>query len=266
MILTPNLALATYVTPITSPSFNWITFLTLSNITCSRADLVNVSKLTNIGALTIGRGVWIGETGPDDSIVRAWSRAAAEANAFSMLRVLVCRSKKEITPRSFTYFNQFPALALFIVEDCNFGLRDKEQARSLGWKYRTGKDLSEFFIGGGLTDHKWDSTMHASFRCGGAYGIEHLTAEGVEAIDSLPVLHFSLGGDPPDAALDLQTDGRTRCFQRVLRLVTVSMTQNAAAKRPVSEAVPVSGQPRKKPTIRSSKQQSFDDLLSGFGS
>ena len=260
------MALAAYVTPITSPSFNWITFLTLSHVSCSRADLVNISKLVNVGALTIGRDVSIGETGLDDSIVRAWSRAATEADAFSMLRVFACRFQKEITPRSFAYFNQFPALALFVVEDCNFGPRDKEQARCLGWKYKTGKDLSDFFMGGGLRDYKWDSMMHASFRCGGAYGIECLTAEGVEAIDSLPVLHLSLASDPPDAALDLQKGGRTRCFERMSYQVAIPTIQNRTAKRPASEAVQMSGQPRKKPTIRSSKQQSFDDLLSGFGS
>lgn len=260
------MTLAAYITPVTSPSFIWITFLTLSNVTCSRVDLVNVSKLTNLGTLTIGRGVRIGETGLDDSIVRAWSRAATEANAFSMLRVLVCRSQKEITLRSFAYFNHFPALALFIVEDCNFGPREKEPARTLGWKYRTGKDLSELFMASGLSDHKWDSTMHAAFRCGGAYGIDCMTAEGVEAIDLLPVLHFSLGGDPPDAALDTKRGERTRCFERVSRQIAAPMVQNATTKRPVSEVAGISDQPRKKPTVRASKQQSFDDLLSGFGS
>lgn len=260
------MTVAAYVTPITSPSFDWITFLTLSNITCSRVDLVNISKLTNVGALTIGKAVSIGETGLDDSIVRAWSRAATEADAFSMLRVLVCRSQKEITLRSFAYFNQFPALALFVVEDCNFGPRDNEPARSLGWKYRTGKDLSEISIGDGLSDHKWDSIIHASFKCGGAYGIDHLTAEGVEAIDSLPVLHFSLGGFPPDAALDLQKRETTRGFERLPRHIAVPVVQNTTAKRPVSEAVQMSGQSRKKPAIRTSKQQNFDDLLSSFGS
>ena len=260
------MALPAYITPITSPSFNWITFLTLSNVICSRADLVNISKLTSIGTLTIGSAVSVRETGLDDSIVRAWSRAATEADAFSMLRVLVCRSQKEITPRSFVYFDQFPALALFIVEDCNFGPREKEQAGSLGWKYRTGNDLSEFLMGGGLRDHKWDSTMHASFRCGGAFGVKDLTAEGVEAIDSLPVLHLSLGRDCPDAALDPQNGKRTRCFQRMFRQSIVPTIQTKSAKRPVSQAVQMSIQPRKKPTIRSSKQQSFDDLLSDFGS
>ncbi|MCJ1300130.1 hypothetical protein MMC08_002924 [Hypocenomyce scalaris] len=259
------MVLADYVKPVTSLSFNWITFLTLGNITCSRADLVNISRLTNIGALAIGKAVSIGDTGLDDSIVRAWSRAATENGAFSMLRVLVCRSQKEITPRSFAYFNQFPALALFAVDHCNIGPRDKEQALSLGWKYRTGKDLSGFLMDGGLTDHKWDSTMHASFRCGGVFCLEDLTAEGVEAIDSLPVLHLSLGGAPPDAALDIQTDERMRCFQRVSRQVTVPVIQNTVVKRPMSEAVQMSGQPRKKPTVRASKQQNFDDLLSGFG-
>lgn len=260
------MALSAYITPITSPSFTWITFLTLSNVVCSRVDLVNVSKLTNLGVLTIGRGVWMGETGIDDSIIRAWSRAATEADAFSMLRVLVCRSQKEITPRSFAYFNHFPALALFIVEDCNFRPREKEPGRSLGWKYRTGKHLSELFMGGGLKDYKWDSMMHAAFRCGGAYGIDSMTAEGVEAIGSLPMLHFSLGGDPPDAAFDLQKGQRTRCFERVSRQIAVPTVPNTTVKRPANETLHTIGRPRKKPMIRSSKQQSFEDLLSGFGS
>jgi len=258
IIMVPNMTLNDYIKPTISDAFGFLTFLTLSNV------MVSLYRLVNIGALTIGKGVKIGDAGLDDSIVRTWSRAAAKTGAFSELRVLSCRFQRYLSRACFEHLNHFPALAVFITEDCDFGPRDKEMVRTIGWKYRTSKDLEGFLMDSGLKDHKWDNVMAAAFQCSGPLSVERLTDVGVEALDALPVLHFSLGGVPPAAALDLRTDERTRCFERVSRTDTTPLS--LPSKRHMSEVVQSSSQSRKKPLMRASKQQqSFEDLLQGFG-
>ncbi len=256
------MSLDDYVKPILSPSFRWIAYLTISNVTCSRTELVGLSKLVNLGALTIGESV--AGSSFDDSIIRAWGRAVAEVGAFSMLRVLVLVAQKEITPRSFVYLNQFPSLAFFNTEDCSLGPQSKAEASALGWKYRTGRDLTDFLIHGGLTNALWDSTIQVCFRRAGALRSDHLSQEGVEAIDSLPVLHFCLGLPPKEAALEITTNQRMRCFQRVTR--KNPQNQTMVAKRPLIDNQHSHNRPVKKPILRTSKQKDFSDLLMDFGS
>lgn len=103
-----------------------------------------------------------------------------------------------------------------------------------------------------------------------------MTAEGVEAFDTLPVLHFSFGKQ-----LDVVVDGtRTqslRAFYRVKEYVLptapappapapLGLAVNSKKKRPLEEQEPgtTMPRPRKKPTIKASKQQSMDDMLMGF--
>lgn len=256
------MSLDAYVKPIMSPSFHWITFLTISNPTCSRTELIGLSKLVNLGALTIGKSVTNGSF--DDSILRAWGRAVAEVGAFSMFRVLTILAQKDITPRIFTYLNQFPTLALFNTEDCSLGPHNKAEALALGWKYRTGKDLTDFLIQGGLANASLDSTMRACFRQAGVLSTDYLGCEGVEAIDSLPVLHSCLGLSPKDVALETTTNQRTRCFQRLSRKPL--QNQTPAGKRPLIDKSQPHDRPVKRPLIRTSKQKDFSDLLMDFGS
>lgn len=249
-----------YLKPLVSSSFRWIVHLTISNLDFSRAEIAGLSRLVNLGALTIGNS----PTGTflDDGIIRAWARAATEVGAFSMLRVLLLKTQKEITPQSFAYLNQFPSLALFNTENCNLGPRTKAAALALGWKHRTGKDLQEFLIKGGLTKSSWDSTVLAMFRQAGAYNTDHFGQESVEAIDSLPVLHFGLGRLPQGAALALTLDGRMRCFQRLCQ--KKRQTHAATVKRSLCDDQDSSTVPAKKPRVRISKLKDFGDLLTGF--
>ena len=259
----PNMSLPDYIKPITSLSFAWITYLTLSHVTCSRFDLIHLSELTNIGTLTIGTGVEAPETGLDDGIVRAWTRAATETGAFSMLRVLACRSQRGITSNIFTYLTQFPLLSILLLEDSSIGPQDRAVAQALCWKYSTGKDLSECLAHGGCVDAKWDSVLHTSFYCASQFGARSLTEEGVEAINHLPVLHLSLGRAPKDAKVDTTGEKSLRCFQREIRHQAPVQEKALAVKRLVDE--PGGGQSKKKRTMRASKQESFETTLMGFG-
>ena len=145
------MALSLYVNPLSTSEFQWITFLTLSNITCSRLDLINLSKLSNIGALTIGPGVEAPESGIDDRILRAWAHAAEESNSFSMLRVLMCRYQDQMSAAALEHLTRFPALAVIGVESCSIGSGQETAAQTLGWEYKTRVALGKFLLEGGAT-------------------------------------------------------------------------------------------------------------------
>ncbi|KAL9065584.1 MAG: hypothetical protein Q9161_008140 [Pseudevernia consocians] len=281
VIARPNMKLGDYIAPLISPSFHWITFLSLSNITCaqykapthkiaitdselmiqSRTDLAQISQLTNLGVLTIGRNLTTPDIGLDDSIIRGWGRSASTSDAFGLLRVLNCLSQKDITTTVFTHFNQFPALSLFNVEDCNISSKHRQAARNHGWNYRTGKDFSDWLVKGGTSSAGWDSIVHAGFQLGGAFNEKTLAAEGVEAIDAIPILHMCVGATQPDALVEVTEDRSLRSFYRE----SVG-TIRSPDKRPLSQNIaPSTRMPRKKPTLRASKQQRMEDLLTGFG-
>ena len=258
------MSLEDYTKPLISDSFQWITFLTLSNITISRRDLINLGKLANIGVLTIGSGVLTPDVGLEESVVRAWSRAAADSDAFSLLRVLNLRHQKTVTARVFQYLHDFPSLSLFNLDECSIGPRDKASALAAGWKYKTGKMLNDHLPDIGKVDATWDSIAHACFRAGGAYGIESVTAEGVEAINALPVLHFTLGPSTSDAGLNACGNYKLQCFERVVNWVPPRPKKPEAEKRPIDAVDRTEGLPRKKPTLRASKSRGVGDWLMGF--
>ena len=260
VILKPSMSLGDYTSPLISPSLQWLTFLTLSSITCPRNDLISLSRMSNLAVLTIGQGVLTPDVGLEDRIVRAWSNAAAEADAFSMLRVLNLREQKHITARIFQYLPKFPSLALLSLDACAVGNNDKEAALACGWKYKTGRILNEFLLDIGKVDNTWDSTVHACFRAAGAYSVESLTHEGVEAINSLPILHSSLGNKPPDVGLNTSGNYKLQCFERIKGWSPIN-----EFKRPVSQVIQEKSIPRKKPAIRASKQESVGDLFLGMG-
>lgn len=265
IILEPNTKFSNYISPLISHSFQWITSLTLSNISCSRTDLVQLSKLVNLGVLTIGEGTICPEVGLDDSIVRAWSRAAAESDAFRMLRVLVCLSQREFTTRLFSYLGSFPSLAIFAVQDCSIGLRDEMIALHAGWSYLSGIQLNETLAKNGAQDYAWDPIMQSFFRAGGAYSIEELSAEGVDAINALPILHLSIGVAPPDIAIDFRGKQGMTSFQRTKNNINIPITPANNLKRSIEELSQPSNLSRKKPAMRASKQQSLEQSLLEFG-
>ena len=258
------MSLEDYIRPLISPSFRWLTFLTLSHITCRRSDLISLSQVLNLGALTISQGILTPDIGLEDGVVRAWSSAAAETGAFSMLQVLNFREQKHITSKVFNYLNSFPSLALISFEDCSVGVKDKEAALACGWKRKTGRRLNEFPFETGKVNETWDSAVQACFRAAGPYSVERMTANGIEAIKSLPVLHFSLGAKPRDAGLSTNGSYKLQCFERI-KGWTQFGESSKDPKQSLSQGVQVDGPARKKPVLRASKQQSANDFFLGLG-
>ncbi|KAL8713949.1 MAG: hypothetical protein Q9220_002095 [cf. Caloplaca sp. 1 TL-2023] len=114
-----------------SPSHEWVTFLTLANIDCSRTDLVQLSRLVNLGMLTVS-DLNNGHLEIEDSIIRAWSRAACEAGALTKFRILNCRSSS-ITGQIFSYLQELPALKLVIAKDVRYPAELDSQAGKYHW-------------------------------------------------------------------------------------------------------------------------------------
>ena len=242
-VASPTMAFPYYVKPLLSASMQWITFLTLSSIICSRLDLINISKLSNIGTLTIGEGVEVLDGGFDDSIVRAWARAATEFDAFSMLRVLACRKQQSITPQIFLSISQILPLLLFLLEDCSIGSRDRPHAEASGWKYRSTNKLGEFLKGRGINDSSWDSIIHACF------------CQNADVSTVTPILHFSLGKL-------LKGDDGLRCFYRN-EISNETPQPPIATKRELVDSD--RDQSRSRKTIKISKQRNDNDLMTDFG-
>lgn len=259
VILQPNMSLGDYTKPLISHSFQWITFLTLSNVTISRNDLISLSNLTNVGVLTIGHCILTPDVGLEDGVVRAWGRAALEADAFSLLRVLNLRQQRQVTQRTFQYLQDFPSLSIFNLDDCSLGPKDKQAALTAGWRYRTGNILNDFLPEPGKVDATWDSVAHACFRDEGAYGIDST------AINSLPVLHFTIGATTSDAGLNASVNYKLQCYERIVNWTAPQKGSLQPMKRPIDATAMSGGRPRKKPMLRASRQESLGDLLTGVG-
>ncbi|MCJ1481892.1 hypothetical protein MMC06_002052 [Schaereria dolodes] len=258
VIAKPRMLLNEYYKPITSESFQWITFLTLSDITCSRNDLTQLSLLTNLGTLAIGRGVKAPETGLDDRIIRAWAEAANVTKAFSMLRVLVCRWQKDLTVLSLQYLARIPGLTLFIVEACSVGHKDKVIAKDLGWKYSAGRYLRESIFDGVSAAVSWDTIIRSCFHKENEKHVESLRVEGIEAVNGLPSLHFCIGRVPADITLGPSDNRSLQCFIRPAPQKLQSLT-SVTSKRSLSEEETVHN--KRKRTIRSVRQHNFEDLI-----
>ncbi|KAI9816512.1 MAG: hypothetical protein M1827_001644 [Pycnora praestabilis] len=242
-----------YIKSITSSI--WITYLTLSDIEFTRVELLNISDLTNLGALKIDNHCFTREDtspGVDDSIVRAWGRAAADTGAFTKLRVLMLRNQPDITGRSLEYLNYFPALTIYNVPGCALSVALDEKAHSMGWGLYTGKHLIKAL----RKDKKAGRTMVLSmsriFREAGSLCISNQNISETQRIDSLPVLDFAIGRQANYV-------WETVCFQR---LALALPSENKAGDGLEKEEEPP---PTKKRKMRTSKQQSFEDTLLGFG-
>ena len=127
-------------------------------------------------------------------------------------------------------------------------------ARSHGWNYGMCKSPSDLPVKGG-------TTVHASFRLAGVISGRTLRAEGVEAINAIPVLHMVIGATQPDVLVDTAGDGSLRSFSREWVDMTGSRCKNQLSQT-LAPSIKIS---RCKPTVRASKQQNMVDFMAGFG-
>ena len=77
-------------------------------------------------------------------------------------------------------------------------------------------------------------------------------------VEGIPVLHVCVGAAQPDALVDVKGDRSLMSFYRE-RVDTIEFPN----KRPLNQNIVKMS--RKKPTLRASKQQKMEDMLTGFG-
>ena len=120
---------------------------------------------------------------------------------------------------------------------------------------------SDLPVKGGATGSEWDAIVHASFRLAGAISGRTLRAEGVEAINAIPVLHMAVGATQPDVLVDKAGDGSLRSFSREWVDMTGSRYKNPLSQT-LAPSIKIS---HCKPTLRGSKQQNMVDFMARFG-
>ena len=107
----------------------------------------------------------------------------------------------------------------------------------------------------------WDAIVHASFRLAGAISGSTLRAEGVEAINAIPVLHMAVGATQPGLLVDTAGDGSLMSFSREGVDMTGFRSKNQLSQT-LAPSIKIS---HCKPTVRASKQQNMVDFMAGFG-
>ncbi|KAH6721409.1 hypothetical protein BKA61DRAFT_567997 [Leptodontidium sp. MPI-SDFR-AT-0119] len=145
MITSPRLTLQNYTAALTSPNFEFLTYLSLTTA-FPVSQLVKLSSVKNLGILEIvyTRGD-SAQSGVTDRLVRAWHQTAVDNAAFPVLRILKLWNHKNLTEKSLTYLNSFPALAVFDVRGCKFDTGSRALGRTLGWRSTLDVGLLNFF-------------------------------------------------------------------------------------------------------------------------
>ena len=264
-----------YIEHITSPAFAWITFLSLSDITCSRVDVINIARLVNLGTLTIGPGIQLPDVGIDDHIIRSWSRSALESGAFSRLRVFACRNQVQLTERSFHCIRGLPALNAVVLEACSLGSSNRHSAKKFGWDYRGSKALALLLSDGGCTDKSWESIVKTLHDKADGSHQNYSRLEDDQTTAQTPILSFSIGGAPKPASFDKAGKNHICYFEKMHEIPTASIDDKQASliagtsedvrqarKRAVLRQ---DKEPVKKRTIKSSKQRQIESAFTEFG-
>ncbi|KAI9707207.1 MAG: hypothetical protein M1836_000167 [Candelina mexicana] len=265
-IVKPSIALEEYIKTITSHAFDWITYLSISNIAFTRTELIKISKLINLGALDIlgSTELYRATSKMEDGIVRAWSAAAVEGGFFSKLRVLILRKHRDITSRSLEYLNCFPSLTLYRVSECSISFTDDKKAESFGWTCEFGKKLLDALPRDKGMARSLDTPIQACFRKVRGLGCGESEIAEAGRVNSLPVLDFRVG---PTAGEDLSTSlphHAVLSFQRQQPVPGEAHLQ-AGLKKRESEDDASLPRPARRRKMKVIKHKKFEDLIQGFG-
>ncbi|KAL8909307.1 MAG: hypothetical protein Q9207_000317 [Kuettlingeria erythrocarpa] len=260
-----------WIRHITPPSFNWVTFLTLIEINCSRTDLIQLSRLTNLGVLTIGR-LSGGDPVFEATLVRAWGRAASEAGAFIALRILVCRLPQLVTEQIFTYLNDFPALGVLAVDEYKNPPSFRACAKQNGWSFSGNL---------GLRIYRYEAEAKASAACtwqhvynscfdDGIFDCTKLDHECGDVDDATPILELKSGPAESVRLQNVPASAGTHLFARKSRCkrnepIPSMIPPDFTHKRSSYDSLETRTSNPRKRIVRTSRQQYVGDFLSSFG-
>ena len=260
-----------FIRPAISSSRLWITSLHLGDLECTHSDLIAISSLTNIWALSLGGGLSVSDYDINDLLFRSWARAA-EDGSFSMLRLLICRDQRQITTKIFEYLTSFPALAMALFEECPINLRAKRTGEAYGFKVQPG------FLRKLNNQEALSASPNLEFLkyLVGDNEDTNATARQSRQLDDIPHLHFSIGCCPPErpgfranrkwCCFKKSSDqtGEAKSAQRNLSLSSSQVSHTSLRRKPCEE-----GRPEecisKKPVLRSLKRQEVKHAFVEFG-
>lgn len=142
-----SLPFVDYLGGLTSKPARWLTCLRISPRRTRPADLIQISKISNLAILDLSDGCKFVETQSsplDERVFRAWAEVAASGQAFSRLQVLMIGWQENIDRWLFKYLTCFPALQKLILTDCaKLDQRNRKMwepdAFEVGWEARHGK-------------------------------------------------------------------------------------------------------------------------------
>ena len=214
--------------------------------------MIQLSSLTNLGVLIIGEKLVVDGGDLDNTLVRAWSRAATEADAFKHLRAIGLQSQYAITDRVFDYLSQLPQLELFHIKD-PIGRIDGFQDQPEGWQRYEGSKLRwlDFDFA------EWSTIYDAWLEEDSTLDVGGLMATNPRAFEKLPVLDFHLG------YLSGKMYARTLSFYRTPQQMFV--LDKPSTRKRSADASKVCTLSRKKPTLRATKRRDMDGFFSELG-
>ena len=259
-----------YATSLSTPSLTFITSLIIWNIPLPKTDLINISKITNLGSLIVGSETWgfRFEVGLDDQIVRAWSRAAQEAGAFSQLRFFACAGENQVTSRIYEYLTAVPSLCFISIntpKNVSIHTPGVEKCPANGHTWSDAVPYIHETIGdsGSYQALGWNSQSHNLYRMSGSHlGKKDLQSKAVAA-KSLPFFTLCMGSPPNKHDFE-----RMRiCFRVPIQDVPDRFNLIEKERRemfvqlPGNEGPPSSEPPAKRTKLRSSKIRAADMSL-----
>ena len=248
------------------PSPSWITFLTLTDTACTKTGLIRLSRLSNLGVLTIlpCKGTQRVETAVilvDDSLFRAWGRAASEIGAFSKFRIFLCYSQSILTKQAFSYLQDLPSLGLMEFGKCH---ADVAAGKCSGWIGKQDDEVSEYL--GMWHGGSWQVAYESCFDQDGIFDPEKFKSAHRFKFRGPPILDFNLGyeaQDPCRPDLHEPSDKGKLLFHRDRPPGPASSNNDITGRgRPSPSLSDPQGTSTKKPSIRKSKLELSDTVWS----
>ena len=112
----------------------WMVDLALNDITCSGADLKQLTSLRNLRALQVLHSTNIDAASQfDDSVLSYLGSRAAMQGALPRLEVISLSNTKGITPSAFESLNNIPALGTIYIHNTSIKASHKFVSRKYGW-------------------------------------------------------------------------------------------------------------------------------------
>ncbi|KAI1498440.1 hypothetical protein F5X99DRAFT_393548 [Biscogniauxia marginata] len=156
--------LVQYMSPLMSPSFDFIVHLTLTDCASfSTHEILSLPQLNNLGVLEIIQPVdeehAVMFPRITDSVIREW---ASQPNPFPVLRVMKIWGDDFTTVKSLRYLSKFPALILYDVAGRRDDWKDLDQTSGWDiqrptWSSSLFRTLQHYlnFLGAGATYDDW---------------------------------------------------------------------------------------------------------------